>query len=291
MDIMVYNKRMKIFMSGANGALGTAMQQLLAHEKIDFLATDIKQLDVTDFKKTQTALLNYRPDVICHFAAISDVDTCEKQRDLALRANALSSLGLAIIAKRIGAKILYTSSNFVFDGNSEEPYGEYSLTKPINEYGRTKLLGEKYIKDICDRYFIVRTSWLFGKNSKTFVSKFIAADNKANAVDVICDQFGSFTYVPDLAEALLSLVKSENYGIFHVVNKGFGSWLDFMLKAKELMRFKTEIKPVKTEELNLPAPRPRFTPLSSKHFEFLFNREMPKWEEALAKFVSALKKK
>ena len=282
---------MKVFISGADGALGLELQSLLRREHINFLATDINQLDITDFKKTKTTLLNYRPDVILHFAAISDVDACEKNSDLAFRVNALGSLGLAIITKKIDAKILYISSNFIFDGNSEEPYREYSTPNPINEYGQTKLLGENYIKDICDRYFIVRTSWLFGGNSKTFISKFIISENKPSSINVICDQFASFTYIPDLAEALLLLVKSDNHGIFHIVNTGVGSWLDFILKAKEYMKFKTEIKPVKTEELNLAALRPTFAPLASKHFDFLFDKKMRTWEEALGEFIKSISKK
>ena len=282
---------MKIFISGANGALGLEMQSLLRQENIKFLATDINQLDITDFRKTKEALFNYRPEVICHFAAISDVDFCEKNPGLAHRTNALSTLGLAIIAKELGAKLVYISTNFVFDGKSEKPYIEYSPTSPINEYGRTKLLGEGYVKDISDRFFIVRTSWLFGKSAKTFLSKFLAADNKPNSIDVICDQFASFTYVVDLAGALLSLMRSENYGIFHIVNNGVGSWLDFALEAKELLKFKTEIKAVKTEELGLAAPRPRFTPLESRHYEFLFNRSMCNWQEALTHFVKSISKK
>jgi len=282
---------MKIVITGADGALGREMQNVLRKENINFLPTDINQLDVSDFKKVNEVIINYRPDVILHFAAISDVDACEKNSELAFSINASSSLGLAIVAKKLKAKILYTSTNFVFDGNSEESYFEYNETQPINEYGRTKLLGEHYIRDICDRYFIVRTSWLFGRHSKNFIPKFIFSENKPSSIDVICDQFASFMYIPDLAEVLFLLIKSENYGVFHMVNKGVGSWLDFTLKAKELMKFKTEIKPIKTEELHLPAPRPRFTPLGSKNFEFLFNKNMRTWNDALFEFIKSISRK
>ncbi|HEC78368.1 MAG TPA: dTDP-4-dehydrorhamnose reductase [candidate division WOR-3 bacterium] len=279
---------MKVFISGAHGALGTEMQNVLKREGINFLATDLNQLDVGNFKKTNETLLKYRPDVILHFAAISNVDECEKNKDLAFQTNALSTLGLAVISKKINAKILYVSTNFVFDGRAEKAYSEYSRTAPINEYGRTKLLGENYIKDLCDRYFIVRTAWLFGKNSKTFISKFIVSEDKPRSIDVICDQFGSFTYTVDLAETIWLLIKSENYGVYHIVNRDMGSWLDFALKAKELMKFKTDIKPIKTEELNLPAPRPRFAPLESKNFEFFFEKSMRTWQEALIAFIKSI---
>ncbi len=142
-----YNVLMKIFISGAEGALGKEMTRLLRKEKIKFLAADIKQLDITDFKATNKVLLDYRPDTILHFAAVSDVDTCEREQDLALRVNALSTMGLAIIAKRIGAKMLYTSTNYVFDGHGEEAFAEYSNPNPLSEYGRTKYLGEKYLRE------------------------------------------------------------------------------------------------------------------------------------------------
>ena len=286
-----YNKIVKVLISGAGGALGKEMQALLQKKGINFYGADINNMDIADFTKTNETLLNYRPDVILHFAAISNVDMCEENKELAFRVNGLSTMGIAIIAKKINAKLLYVSSNFVFDGRGEEPYIEYSQPNPINQYGKTKFLGENYVRDICQQYFIVRTSWLFGKNSKTFISKFVVSQNKPVSIDAICDQFATFTYIVDLADAIFSLIKSENYGIFHIVNKGYGSWLDFALTAKDLMRFKTEIKPIKTEELNLPAPRPRFTPLNSNNYEFLFNRTIRRWQDALAEFIKSLAQK
>jgi dTDP-4-dehydrorhamnose reductase len=282
---------MKIFISGAEGALGQEMTRRLQKEKIKFLATDIKQLDITDFKATSKVLLDYRPDAILHFAAVSAVDTCERDQDLALRVNALSSMGLAVIAKKLGAKMLYTSTNYVFDGHGEESFAEYSEPNPVSEYGRSKLLGEKYVKDICDRYFIVRTSWLFGKNSNTYISKFLSAEKKPGSIDVICDQFASLTYIDHLAEAILRLVISDNYGVYHIVNRGVASWLDFVLRAKKIMRFRTTVRAVKIEELNLAAKRPRFSPLASHNYEFIFSCQMKSWEDALTEFIKTIIRK
>ena len=279
---------MKVFITGADGALGMEMQNILRAEKVNFLATDIKQLDITYYKKTSDSVINYRPDVMLHFAAISDVDECERNKELAYRVNVLGTLGLATLAKKIGAKMLFVSTNFVFDGNTETPYLEHDRPGPISEYGKTKHLGENYIKDLCDKYYIIRTAWLFGNNSKTFVSSFLQAKEKPRYIDVICDQVGSFTYLPDLASAIFLLVKSENFGTYHIVNSGMGTWLDFMLRAKDLLKFNTEIRPVKTEELSLPAPRPRFAALASRNYEFLLERKMRKWDEALADFVKQI---
>ena len=279
---------MKVLITGADGSLGREMQSVLRKNSINFIASDLNQLDIGDFKKTNETLLKHRPDLILHFAAISNVDKCEDNKDLAHRVNALGTMGLAIIAKKINAKILYISSNFIFDGTSEQPYSEYSQPNPINVYGKTKLLGEQYIRDICDRFYIVRTSCLFSQFSKTHISKFLVSKNKPSSINALCDLFASFTYTVDLADAIFTLIRSDNYGIFHIVNKGFGSWLDFTLRAQELIKFKTTINPTKLEELNLSAPRPRFTPLDSKNFEFLFNQSMRPWEQALTDFIKTI---
>ena len=277
---------MKIFITGAEGALGREMIGVLKRKGIEFLATDISQLDITDFIKTHKFLLDYRPDVILHFAAVSDVDKCEQDPETALRVNALSSLGIGITANKIGAKILFTSTNFVFNGNCERPYVEDDQPNPINVYGRTKMLGEKYITDTCDRHFVVRTSWLFGGYSKNVISRFLNSQEKPVSIDAVCDRFASFTYTLDLAEALLLIIKSESYGVFHIVNKGVGSFFDFLLKAKEIMKFKTDIKSIKVAELHLPASRPMYSPLGSQNYERLFARQMPKWQDALAEFAA-----
>ncbi len=279
---------MKILITGAEGALGTEITGLLRREKAKFLATDIKQLDITDFKKTSKAISNYQPDAILHLAAISNVDSCETDRETAFRVNALSTLGLAINARRINAKMLYVSTNFVFDGEGEQFYNENSLPHPLCEYGKTKLFGENYVKEICDRNFIVRTAWLFGAHAKTFISKFLSLDKKPGSINVICDQFASLTYIPHLAQAILDIVRSDHYGTYHIVNAGVASWLDLVLRAKKIMRFRTTIKPIKTEDLKLAARRPRYAPLASNHYEYLFSKTMLSWEDGLTEYIKRL---
>ena len=279
---------MKIFISGADGALGREMTKLLRREHIEYIGIDIKQLDITDLEKTNEFLLQHQPDVILHFAAVSDVDSCEADRDTAFRVNSLSCQGLAKTANKIDAKMLYTSTNFVFDGNTREPYAESSQPSPLNEYGRTKLLGEKYVADMCRKYYIVRTSWLFGRNAKAYITKFLTTQPKPDSINVICDQRASFTYVEHLAEAILRIIRSEFYGIFHVVNRGVASWFDFTVRAKKNMKFKTEIRPIKLDELNLPAKRPLFSPLATNTYERRFSSPMTSWEEALDQFISSL---
>uniref|UniRef100_A0A7V1EH29 dTDP-4-dehydrorhamnose reductase n=1 Tax=candidate division WOR-3 bacterium TaxID=2052148 RepID=A0A7V1EH29_UNCW3 len=280
---------MKIFITGSQGCLGIAMQSLLRQENVTHLGVDMQQLDISDFKRLNETIINYKPDIILHFAALSDVDACEREPEMAFRINALATLGIATIARKLNAKLLYTSTNFVFDGNTEKPYYEYDQPNPISEYGKTKYLGEKYIREVNNRFYIVRTSWLFGKNAKTFASRFLQQKEKPRSISVICDQIGSFTYVSDLAEAIFNIIKSENYGTYHIANGDYGTWLDFLLKAKEIMKFNTELIPVKTDELSLPAPRPKFAPLGSKNYEFLFDKKMRPWQNAQVDFIKTLK--
>jgi len=265
------------------------MQSLLRQENVTHLGVDMQQLDISDFKRLNETIINYKPDIILHFAALSDVDACEREPEMAFRINALATLGIATIARKLNAKLLYTSTNFVFDGNTEKPYYEYDQPNPISEYGKTKYLGEKYIREVNNRFYIVRTSWLFGKNAKTFASRFLQQKEKPRSISVICDQIGSFTYVSDLAEAIFNIIKSENYGTYHIANGDYGTWLDFLLKAKEIMKFNTELIPVKTDELSLPAPRPKFAPLGSKNYEFLFDKKMRPWQNAQVDFIKTLK--
>jgi dTDP-4-dehydrorhamnose reductase len=280
---------MKILITGANGALGREMTGLLHTNGIEYLATDKENLDITDFKKTYASLMDYRPDIVFHFAAISNVDRCEKIPETALRVNALASLGLAVIASKIGARLVYMSTNFVFDGkNANGPYGEYDEPNPINTYGKTKLLGENYVKSTCSSCYIVRTSWLFGRYSRNFISRFLNNREKPAQLDVVCDRFASFTYTPDLAQALLFLVKSDKFGVYHIVNRGVGSFLDFLCRAQTLMKFRTEIRPINAENLDLLAARPKYSPLASKNYEILTNRQMRTWQDALADFVNTL---
>ncbi len=279
---------MRIFISGAAGALGQEMAGFLSRQGVDHLATDINDLDVTDFKKTHDMLVDYNPDVILHFAAKSDVDNCEEDPETALRVNALSSLGFGIIANKINAKLLYTSTNFVFDGNTKSPYEEHSDPNPINTYGRTKLLGENYILDTCARSFIVRTSWLFGKYSRNFISRFLNSETKPSALDAVYDRCASFTYTVDLAKALFQVIQTDSFGIFHIVNSGEGSFMDFLCRAKEILKFQTEIHPIKADDLHLPATRPLYSPLASQRYEDLTGQGMRDWRDAITDFCGSL---
>ncbi len=277
---------MKIFLTGSEGAFGS---EFINHLKgYEVLAPKERELDLTDFNLTISTIKRFRPDLICHLAAISDVDLCERDHELAYRVNVLATYYVTLGAVITGARILYISTNYVFDGSRSTPYYEWDSPNPINEYGRTKFLGEEVIRSLTNRYFIVRTAWLFGKNSKTFASKLIEKKEKPPTARVIADQFGSFTYIRDLSTHLVPIISTDYFGIYHLVNKGKGSWFDFLNAAKRKMGFSTEITPVNLTELKLQARRPPDAELGSRIYESIFGQSMRHWEEALDDFIKSL---
>lgn len=278
---------MKVFLTGSEGALGSEFSKSLVQHEV--LALKEAELDLTRFKTTVDAVTAFRPDIVCHLAAISDVDGCEKNKESAYQVNVIATYNVATAANLVGAKILYISTNYVFDGRQSDPYFEWDRPNPVNEYGRTKLLGEEVVRSLTHRYFIVRTSWLFGKNSKTFASRFVENREKPKEMRVITDQQGSFTYTKDLSALLTPLLETSYYGIYHLVNKGKASWFDFLTVAKKYLNFSTEIRQVKLAELSLSAQRPVDAELGSRCYEGIFGQTMRRWEEALLDFVKSIR--
>ncbi len=278
---------MKIFLTGVEGALGSEFIKHL--DQYTVLSPKEAELDLTNFKKTVKTIRTFHPDLVCHLAAISDVDGCERKPAEAYRVNVMATYNVTTGANLVGAKILYVSTNYVFKGDQAELYYEWDKPDPINEYGRTKLLGEKAVKALTHRYFIVRTSWLFGKNSKTFASKLIENPKPPPEAKVIADQFGSFTYTKDLSASLALLIDTSYYGLYHLVNKGKASWFDFLKTAQQYLGLPMKIIPVNVADLNLSARRPMDAGLGSRFYEEIFDCTMRSWEDALHDFIKSLR--
>ncbi len=278
---------MRIFLTGVEGALGSELVKHLDGHRV--MAPLENELDLRNFPKVVAWVRDFKPEVICHLAAISDVDGCEQNKALANAVNVQGTYAVATGANLTGAKIFYISTNYVFDGNHADPYYESDQPSPLNEYGRTKLQGEVVIRDLTHRHFIVRTSWLFGRKSKTFASRLIETDPKPKEAKVIIDQFGCFTYTKDLSAGLARLLNTDYFGIYHLVNRGKASWYDFLKHARQQLRFDTVITPVNTADLKLSAPRPVDAELGSRCYEAVFGESMRSWPEALDDFITSLR--
>jgi len=222
---------MRIAITGALGQLGRSLQDALQGHEL-FLV-DLPEHDVTE-PATIATIADFEPHLVIHTAAMTDVDGCEKAPDDAYKVNALGTRNVALACQRCDAPMLYISTDYVFDGTSEEPYLEYDEPNPISVYAKSKLAGEELVRDLLNRFYIVRTAWLYGHTGNNFVKNILELAEEEDELSVVANEFGSPTYAPDLAEAIARLIQQPLYGIYHLVNEGSCSRYEFAAKILEL---------------------------------------------------------
>lgn len=276
---------LKILITGANGQLGKELVRRL--HGTDFLATGSAEMDITDQRKTLQVITEYEPDVVIHSAAYTNVDGAEANSDTAYKVNAIGTQNVAAASLKIGARMVYVSTDYVFDGTLGRAYNEFDQTNPQSVYGKTKLAGEVLAKHILNRLYIVRTSWLYG-DGNNFVRTMLKLGQERDKLKVVNDQFGSPTSTKDLAETILRLVDTEHYGTFHVVNTGVTTWYNFAQKIFEICgNHNVKVVSQTTEELGRLAPRPRYSPLNNMMLELTIGNIMRPWQETLTEYLSA----
>jgi dTDP-4-dehydrorhamnose reductase len=274
---------MRVGVIGYKGQLGTALQEVLAGH--DWLGLDLPEYDITELDPLQQALQKFAPKVVVHTAAYTHVDGCARNPDRALRVNALGTQNVALACEAVGAALLYISTNEVFAGDREDPYLEYDPPNPINPYGYSKWVGERYVAQLCRRFYIVRTSWLFG-GASNFVSKILALSQEHSELTVVDDEFGAPTYAPDLAAAVVRLMGSGRYGIYHLVNEGWCSRYDLAVESLRLAgRAHIPVRRIKLAEFQRPStPPPRAILRNFCAAEGLGIRLRP-WQKAVAAYL------
>jgi dTDP-4-dehydrorhamnose reductase len=276
---------MRIIITGADGQLGQALQQVLnAH---DLIPTDIPQYDITD-PAIVPRFSDMRPELIIHCAAMTDVDGCARDPDLAFKINAFGTQNVAHACLRTNADMLCVSTNEVFDGRADTPYPETARPNPINAYGSSKRAGEQMAANYAkDKLYIVRTAWLYGDNERMFPSKIIAAADKHGQLQVVTDEISNPTCAPDLAEAIASLIQTRAYGIYHFTNAGYCSRFDF---AREILRLtgreQIPIQPITLANYPRPSVVPHFTALANTNGPEV-GIELRPWQAALAAFFES----
>lgn len=283
----------KIIVTGSNGQLGRAVNSLLGKNtdyelvNTDFGVPQITDLDITDLDSVIELCREIKPYAIINCAAHTNVDACEVQIDAAHRINAIGPRNLAIASSETGAKLVHISTDYVFAGDGTKPYTEFDTPAPKAMYGITKLAGENFVKQFADRFFIIRTAWLYG-DGKNFVGTMLRlAENHSN-ITVVNDQVGSPTSADELAKAIISLISTENYGLFHGTCEGQCSWADF---AKEIFRLAgkdTVVTPVTSKqykEMNpASADRPHYSVLENYMFKLTGGYNFAPWEMAIADY-------
>jgi dTDP-4-dehydrorhamnose reductase len=274
---------MRYFITGGKGQLGQALQRALAGQT--FLASDLPELDITNYQATLETIREFRPTVIIHGAAYTNVDGCEGNDDAAYRVNMLGTKYLALAAKEVGASMVYISTNYVFDGTASNPYREYDPTNAISVYGQSKLAGEQCLTNILDRHYIARTAWLYGEGAKNFVNTVVRLAGENNRMKMVTDEIANPTYAKDLAEAVVKLAQTEVYGTYHLTNAGYCSRFEF---AQEILRTinKTDLQmdPISLDEWPRPAQPPRFAPMRNFCAAEL-GIVMRPWQEALREYL------
>jgi dTDP-4-dehydrorhamnose reductase len=208
---------MRLIITGADGQLGRSLQDSLGGNEL-FLV-DLPEYDVTEVA-TVEAIVDFKPELVIHGGAMTDVDGCERDPETAYKVNALGTCNVALACQRSGAAMLYVSTDYVFDGTSDEPYLEYDEPNPISVYARSKLAGEEFVRDLLNRFYIVRTGWLYGHDGNNFVEKVLELAEREKGLSVVTNEFGSPTYARDLADAIARLVERGVYGIYHLINEG-----------------------------------------------------------------------
>ena len=293
---------MRILITGAAGMLGTDARCILAEQGHHVLPTDvgpaaaggIAPLDITDIHGLRAVFGEFRPDLVWHGAALTNVDGCERDPDAAHRVNALGAWSVAAAAEEVGAALVALSTDFVFDGQKGARYTEFDAPNPISHYGASKLAGEHLARHACRRTYIVRTSWLYGVHGKNFPYTMIALAKSKPELPVVADQVGTPTYTVDLVNAIVGIIESPLYGVYHVSNGGECSWADF---ARAVLQ-KTGLGhvPVRgitsdeyAEMFKSPTRRPPYSVLRHYALELMGKDNLRPWEDALDDFLASAK--
>ncbi|MCX7623490.1 MAG: dTDP-4-dehydrorhamnose reductase [Thermomicrobium sp.] len=278
---------MRALITGGHGQLGRALVRV-APPGVQVVALGASECDVTDPTAVRAAVARVEPEVVFHCAAWTDVDGCERQPERAWRINALGTQHVATACLEAGATLVYVSTNYVFDGEQDEPYHEFARPRPLSVYGASKLAGEAAVRAICPRHAIVRTAMLYDATSRNFVTTVRRLASEHARLRMVADQYGNPTFVDDLAHALWRLVAQPAYGTYHLVNEGAASWYDWCLAIVQELQLPVEVEPIPASEFRRLARPPRNGVLASLAAPALGIR-LPYWREALARCLAPLR--
>lgn len=297
---------MKILITGSNGQLGNELQKIVSTGKAEIgsvseeiknaevFAMDVDTLDITNLEQVKKVLNEVKPDVVINCAAATNVDGCEAKQDLAFKINSLGPRNLAMVAEELGAKIVQVSTDYVFSGVGEAPLKECDLVAPVSVYGKTKLLGEEFVRDFSTKYYIVRTAWLYGYVGHNFVYTMMKLGKDRDTLNVVNDQLGNPTHANDLAYHILKLIQTEEYGVYHCTGKGECSWYNFASEIMKLSGRNCTVNPCTSEEYKSMYPnsadRPAYSSLDNMMLRCTIGDEMRDWKDALKTFMDNVEK-
>ena len=277
----------KLLITGCNGQLGRALNRVYEGEQVQIINTDVPELDITNLDAVMRLVREQKPDVIMNCGAMTAVDLCESQYEKAFQINALGPRNLSIASRETGAKLFQISTDYVFSGCADHPYVETDQPDPQSVYGSTKLAGEQFVRDFADRYFIIRTAWLYGEG-KNFAATMLRLAESNDTVRVVSDQFGTPTSALELAKMMYVLEPTENYGVFHGTCEGQCSWADFASEIFRLAGKDTKVDYITTAEFPTQAKRPAFSVLENQMLHLTTDYQMQHWQDALSVYLQEI---
>lgn len=287
---------MKVFVTGVKGQLGYDVMRELEKRDYDAVGVDIEEMDITDNKSVDKVITDANPDVVIHCAAWTAVDLAEDEDKKAKvhLVNAVGTENIAKVCKKLDCKMIYLSTDYVFDGQGTRPWKPDDEKHPLNVYGKSKYEGELAVEKLLEKYFIVRIAWVFGENGKNFVRTMLNLGKTHDKITVVDDQIGSPTYTPDLAKLLVDMAESEKYGTYHATNEGFCSWYEF---ACEIFRQASEfdqayknvsVLPVTSDKYPSKAKRPSNSRMNKDKLNENGFERLPDWQDALRRYIELI---
>lgn len=280
---------MKILITGSKGQLGHDLMNEFDKRGVEYIGVDVAEMDITDAKACRQVITEAKPDAVIHCAAYTAVDAAEDNVELCRKINAEGTKNIAEVCRDLGVKLMYISTDYVFNGEGVRPWEPDDHREPLNIYGLTKYEGEVYIERLVKKYFTVRIAWVFGVNGKNFIKTMLRLGKEKGAVSVVNDQIGSPTYTYDLARLLADMIETEEYGRYHATNEGLCSWYEFACEIfRQAGMDNVRVTPVDSSQFPARAKRPKNSRMDqSKLVEKGFT-PLPTWQDALGRYLKEI---
>jgi len=275
----------KVMVTGGHGQLGTEITLMLKDKGYDVYGLGRNELNITDLDQVRRQMEALKPDAVIHTAAYTNVDQAEADRDNAFLVNAYGTRNVALASEKIGAKLVYVSTDYVFNGEKDGAYSEFDAPSPLGVYGQSKFAGEQFVRDFHSKFFIARTSWVYGKYGHNFVKTMLRLAGEHDALKVVNDQRGCPTYTKDLAAKLIELIGTERYGNYHVSNSGSCTWYEFAKAIFEISGTAVNVAPVTTKEFPRPAARPKNSVFDHMALRLNGFEDVRHWKDGLSDFL------
>ncbi|MCM1304748.1 MAG: dTDP-4-dehydrorhamnose reductase [Lachnospiraceae bacterium] len=280
---------MRVLVTGVGGQLGHDVVIELEKRGMEAVGVDIQEMDITDASGVDRVIRDAAPDAVIHCAAYTAVDAAEENVEVCRKVNADGPRNIAAVCKDLDIKMVHISTDYVFDGQGEHVWEPEDACAPRSVYGQTKYEGELAVRELLEKYFIVRIAWAFGSNGKNFVKTMLKLAENHDTITVVNDQIGSPTYTYDLARLLVDMVQTEKYGVYHATNEGFCSWYDFACAIFREAGLNVKVIPVTSAEYGAKATRPMNSRMSKEKLTENGFERLPSWEDALKRYIAGSK--